>query len=212
MDLINPDIENYCINLSFQPSADCREIYDYTTKHFDDSQMLVGPLEAGFLGLLAKTIKARRILEIGCYTGYSALAMAEQLPMEGLVVTIDTDREKGQLARNFWDRSGHGHKITFYPGPALDLLNSIQGPFDLVFIDADKQNYIPYLEMTLPLLSERGIIAADNTLWYGTVIDPGTEDFEGRAIQEFNEYVQAREDLIATIIPMRDGLSIIKKA
>ncbi len=211
MDLVHPDIEQYCADLSFHPSRDCRTIFDYTTAHFDDSQMLIGPLEAGFLGLLIRSIKAERILEIGCYTGYSALAMAEHLPEHGLVVTIDADGEKGALARNFWKQSSHGHKIRLQTGIALDLLPSLQNTFDLVFIDADKENYVSYLELTLPLLTARGIVVADNTLWYGTVIDPGTEDPDGQSIRDFNDYVQARDDLIATIVPMRDGLSIIKR-
>jgi len=211
MEITDRNIEIYSTLLSSAPSAECEKIYKFTEDNRDDAQMLIGPLEAGFLGLLAETLSAERILEIGCYTGYSALAMAEHLPEEGEVVTIDFDETVIEIARGFWSKSPHGKKITLHNGTALEVLKNVRGPFDLVFIDADKENYIEYLDSTLPMLSDRGIIVADNTLWYGKVLQENTEDIDAKAIRAFNEYVFKRKDLLVTLLPLRDGVSIIKK-
>ena len=211
MDITNPDIEIYSKNLSTAPSDICAEIFAYTEKHREDAEMLIGPLEATFLGFLVETLQAERVLEIGCFTGYSALAMAEHLPEAGQIVTIDNDEEVTEIARNFWEKSPHGKKITLYHGNALDVIGELRGPFDMVFIDADKENYINYLEAVLPLLSKRAVIVADNTLWYGKVLDEKTDDADGQAIRTFNRYVHERDDLLVTLLPLRDGVSIIKR-
>lgn len=208
--IINPVIEEYCKRMSTSPSRYCEDIFNHTVEHHEDSQMLIGPLEAGFLGLLVDMIGARRVLEIGCYTGYSALAMAERLPPDGELFTIDHDIKTAETAKEFWSKSPGGSVITLLPGSALDVLEGISGTFDLVFIDADKENYIRYLDRTLPMLSEKGIVIADNTLWYGKVTDPDTDDPDAAAIRAFNEYVRNRNDLAATLLPMRDGVTLIR--
>ncbi|TFH43295.1 MAG: methyltransferase domain-containing protein [Chrysiogenales bacterium] len=208
--IVDPDIEEYCRLMSTAPSPYCDAIYRYTMEKMEESQMLVGPLEAGFLCMLMKMIGALRVLEIGCFTGYSALAMAERLPRGGKVITIDYDEKAAAVARKFWSKSPRGHAIELHVGTALDILPGLQGPFDLVFIDADKNNYVPYLELTLPMLSDSGVVIADNTLWYGKVIDPDTNDPDALAIRAFNEYVSDRKDLEAVIVPMRDGMTLIR--
>lgn len=212
-DQIVPEkIEEYCTTMSTAPSKHCAAIFDYTEAHLEDSQMLIGPLEAGFLGLMIHITGVKRVLEIGCYTGYSALAMAEHLGDDGEVVTIDYDEKVAETAKDFWAKSPHGHKCQVRIGTALEILRELDGPFDMVFIDADKENYINYLEACMPMLSEKGFIIADNTLWYGKVIDPQSDDPDAEAIQAFNACVRERSDAKQTIISMRDGLSLIVPA
>jgi len=211
MEIVNPSIEKYCMDHSTFPSEDCRAIYDFTVNRFSDSQMLIGPWVAGFLGLLIEMTSVVRVLEIGCYTGYSALAMAERLPEHGRLITIDRDAEKGLIAETFWEKTPHGGKIALRIGDAGDVIANLDGSFDLVFIDADKANYILYLEQVLPLLSASGFIAADNTLWYGTVLNKKAGDPDENAIRQFNRHVKERADLTATLIPMRDGITLVRK-
>ena len=208
--IVRPEIEDYCALMSAAPSAHCEAIHRHTTETMEDSQMLIGPLQAGFLGFLIAATGARRVLEIGCYTGYSALAMAERLPEGGEVITIDHDEKVAAVARAFWAKSPHGGRISLIVGRALEVLKGLRGPFDVVFIDADKENYVPYLEMVLPMLSEQGIIIADNSLWYGRVIDPGTDDPDALAMRAFNAHVRDREDLEAVLLPLRDGVTLIR--
>lgn len=208
--IVSPRIEDYCSLMSTPPSAHCEAIYRHTMETMEDSQMLIGPLQAGFLGFLIAATGTRRVLEIGCYTGYSALAMAERLPEGGEVITIDYDEKVGAVAREFWAKSPRGERISLVIGTALEALKGLRGPFDLVFIDADKENYIAYLELTLPMLSRRGIVIADNSLWYGRVVDPGTTDPDAIAMRAFNEHVREREDLEALLLPVRDGITLIR--
>jgi len=211
MIIVNEDIEKYSMNSSMKPSKLCEEIFDYTVKHVPESQMLIGPLEAGFLQLLVKIIGAQRILEIGCFTGYSALAMAEVLPHDGELITIDMDKGVTETAQEFWSRSDAGKKINLKIGKASEVINTLEGSFDLIFIDADKEGYIDYVKTTSSLLSPNGLIAADNTLWEGKVIDKTTEDADAKAIQQFNEYIVDCGYYDVTLLPLRDGLSLIRK-
>ncbi|MBN2080512.1 MAG: class I SAM-dependent methyltransferase [Spirochaetes bacterium] len=208
--IVNPRIEDYCTLMSTPPSTYCEAIYHHTMKTRGDSQMLIGPLQAGFLGFLIAATGARRVLEIGCFTGYSALAMAERLPEDGEVITIDYDEKVAVVAREFWTKSPHGGRISLIVGTALEVLKGLRGPFDFVFIDADKENYIAYLEMVLPMLSEQGIIIADNSLWYGRVVDADTADPDALAMRAFNEYIRQRDDLESILLPVRDGITLIR--
>ena len=209
--LIDPELENYCVAKSAPQSAACKQIEDFTRKNVPFSQMLVGPLEGGFLGFLVGLIGAKRVLEIGTYTGYSALAMAERLPEEGELVTLDVDQDTTEIAQNFWLESPDGKKIKSVLGAALETLKNLKGPFDLVFIDADKTNYLNYLKKSLEMLSPNGLVAVDNCLWSGTVLNKNTEDSDEKAIQEFNDYVNGREDLESVLLPIRDGIFLIRK-
>ena len=173
------------------------------------SLMLSGQTEGTFLQMLAASMGARRILEIGMFTGFSAQMMAAALPEDGELITCDVNPEAIKMAKSFFERSPHGHKITVRERPALETLKTLEGPFDLVFIDADKPNYTNYYEASLPLLSPHGMIAVDNVLWSGNVLDP--KDEQAKAIVAFNDHVQADERVTNVMLTVRDGLTLIRK-
>ena len=172
------------------------------------SLMLSGHIQGALLQTLVAAVRARRVLEIGMFTGFSALMMAEALPDDGELITCDIDPEAIAFARRFFARSPHGRKIEVREGPALETLKSLEGPFDLVYLDADKANYVNYYEATLPLLSLHGLIAADNVLWMGQVLDP--KDEEARAAVAFNDHVMRDERVINVILNIRDGLMLVR--
>ena len=217
MQIVDIKIEDYCISKSTLPSADCDAIEAHTRANVHGSQMLIGKMEASFIGFLLRSIQAKRVLELGTYTGYSALAMAENLPSDGEVITIDINQETTSLAQSFWNKSVHGYKIKSKLGSALEMIASLDSSFDFVFIDADKRNYIDYLKLTIPLLSERGIIVIDNTLWGARVIH-GAElsgsdlhDRNTEFIKLVNNYIATEKNLYGTLLPIRDGMFLVKK-
>jgi len=217
MQLIDKKIEDYCIAKSTLPSGDCDRIEEYTRAHVHGAGMLIGKMEASFIGFLLRSIGAKRILELGTYTGYSALTMAEHIPEDGEIFTVDINKETVELAKNFWKQSPHGHKITSILGSGLDIIPTLTGQFDFVFIDADKRNYIDYLKLTIPLLSSQGIIVIDNVLWSGRVV-PGSEssgsDLHDRNtdfIRELNDYIANEPTLYGTLLPIRDGMFLVRK-
>lgn len=211
MFFISEKIERYAVENSNIPSSHCEEIARYTKEHVPLSIMLTGPLEASLLGFLIRSIGATRVLEVGTYTGYSALAMAEQLPENGKVITLDVNPETGALAQQFWNKSPHGKKIELRLGKALEILPTLKEAVDFVFIDAAKVEYEGYLEHALRLLSPRGIIAVDNTLYSGMVLDEGVHDERAQAIRRFNDTVRSRKDILSTLLPIRDGVTLIQK-
>jgi caffeoyl-CoA O-methyltransferase len=173
------------------------------------SVMLSGQVEGGLLQALVFATGARRVLELGTFTGFSAQMMAAALPPDGTLITCDIDPRAIATARRFFDRSPQGSKIELREGPALETMARLEGPFDLVFIDADKDNYTNYYEAALPLLGPRGLIVVDNVLWSGRVLDP--QDERDRAIASFNEHVRNDPRVAVVILTVRDGLSLIRK-
>ncbi|MCY4644654.1 MAG: class I SAM-dependent methyltransferase, partial [Bacteriovoracales bacterium] len=215
MNFIDRDIEHYCTKNSSSPSALCRELEEYTYAHAKLPQMLVGPLTASLLTTLIRLSGAKTVLEIGTFTGYSALAMAEALPKEGRLITLDINSKTTETAGGFWKRSPHGDKIRSIVGPAKESLEALPGPFDFVFIDADKKNYPLYLELSLQRLGERGLIVVDNVLWEGKVLERAKAldcgDEETLGILALTERVRKDSKLQATFLPVRDGLFLIQK-
>ncbi|MGI4991806.1 O-methyltransferase [Halobacteriovorax sp. GFR7] len=208
------EIEKYCLNKSNIPSDLCVELGDYTKDNHPLGRMISGELVASLLGFFIRSNNYKTILEIGTFTGYSALAMAENIPNDGKVVTIDKNKKINTFAKSYWDRSEVGSKIEARFGDANLVLKDLAGQkFDLVFIDADKGSYRNYLELSLELLSDNGMIVVDNVLWNGKVtsenIDP--EDKTTNALVEFNNYIESRDDLYKTMLPIRDGLYLIQK-
>lgn len=217
MQMIDKKIEEYCISKSTLPSTDCDRIEEYTRANVHGAQMLIGKMEASFIGFLLRSIEARRVLELGTYTGYSALAMAENLPLDGEIITVDINETTVKLAREFWSQSKHGHKITSRLGSGLDIIPTLTAPFDLVFIDADKRNYIDYLKLAVPMLSAKGMIVIDNVLWDGKVLPDATldvgehRDRNTEFIRKVNDYIATEPTLYGTLLPIRDGMFLVKK-
>jgi len=211
MPLVSEEIEKYCLEVSTKPSKICDELFDYTTKNVPNSGMLIGPQVGSLLQFLVRAVQAKRVLEIGCFTGYSALAMAEALPESGELITMDVNEETTKIGQDFWKKSPHGKKIKLILGSALDSLKKITGNLDFVLIDADKANYKNYLQKSLELLSERGVIALDNCLWNGKVIDKSDQTEDTRALREVAEWAAARSDLATTLLPIRDGILLVQK-
>lgn len=172
-------------------------------------QMQVGNLEGTFLKLLVTATHAKRILEIGTFTGYSALRMAEGLPQWGQLITCDIDEAAAAIAREYWKRSHHGKKIQLKLGPALETVGKLKGLFDLVFIDADKENYIHYWNACIPKVRQHGMILVDNVLWGGRVLDP--KDPSDRAIAEFNKAALNDKRVNLVMLTIRDGITLAVK-
>jgi len=209
--ILAPALEAYCAAHSSAPSALLDELERHTQAHCAFPQMLVGRLEGALLKLLVKLTGARRILEIGLFTGYSALTMAEALPDDGTIISCDIDAANAAIAQSFFNRSPHGHKIAIRLGAALETLKSFPTDrvFDLVFIDADKENYINYYQAVLPRLKAGGLIVADNVLWSGKVLNP-TEKTD-HAIVAFNAQVRADARVEPVMLGVRDGVLLIRK-
>ncbi|HEX5173536.1 MAG TPA: class I SAM-dependent methyltransferase [Gaiellaceae bacterium] len=173
----------------------------------DDHVMMVGAVEGGFLSFLVHLTRATRVLELGTFTGWSSIAMARALPPGGSVVTCDVNEETTAVARRYAEEAGVADRIDFRVGPGLETLATLDGPFDLAFIDADKEGYVDYYEAILPKLAPDGVIGADNTL-FGS---GGPTEEITEAISEFNEHVRRDERVEAVLLPFRDGLTLIRR-
>jgi caffeoyl-CoA O-methyltransferase len=185
-----------------------RELYDGSIRRFQQPAMSCGPVVGMILQMLVAAVRAKRVLEIGMYTGFSALMMAEALPDDGELITCEIDHERIAFGRQYFERSPHGRKIDVREGPALETLKTLQGPFDFVFLDAEKPGYLEYYEATLPLLAQGGLIAADDVL-LGSVRDPRTD--RSRAVVAFNEHVRNDDRVSQVMLTVRSGLTIIRK-
>jgi caffeoyl-CoA O-methyltransferase len=208
--IVDPKIEEYAEAHTTPDGELFERLAEETRAKTTAPQMMVGRIEGRFLATLVALSGAHRILEFGTFTGYSSISMASALPPDGKVITLDVDPEATAIARRYMDESGHGEKIEIRLGPALETLRDVEGPFDLVFIDADKENYVNYYEAALPLLADDGLLIADNVLWSGRVVeDEGDEST--RAIKEFNEHVAADERVVSVMLTVRDGMTLVRK-
>lgn len=175
-------------------------------------QMLSGHLQGAFLQMISHMIKPSNVLEIGTFTGYSAICMAQGLQTGGKLITIDCNPEMEDFAMPYFEDAGLQDKISMLIGDATKIIEKLQGPFDLVFIDADKENYVNYFEMVFPKVSPGGYILADNTLWYGRVLQPDAEtDRETAGIVRFNKFVQQHNGIEHVLLPVRDGIMMVRK-
>jgi caffeoyl-CoA O-methyltransferase len=207
VDVVSPRIEEYVERLSSPHEDLLAELSAETAVELGQTSMLTGPVAGRFLELLVWFGRPQRVLEIGTFTGHSALAMAAALPDGGRIDTCELDSERAAFAQRYFDRSPHGSRITLHVGPALETVNRLEGGFDLVFIDADKPGYVGYYEAVLPRLTERGLIVADNTLADGRVVEG-----ERPPIADFNEHVAADPRSVQVVLSVRDGLTMIRKA
>lgn len=210
MDVVAREAEAYAADHTTPMSSLLEEIEHFTLTRTTYPSMLTGRVEGRFLQLVAQLSGAHQVVEIGTFTGYSALAMAEVLPHDGKVLTIERNPEYARIAQDFFDRSSSGYKITLRLGDALEVLNTLpDAKADLVFIDADKQNYSVYYKESMRILRSGGLILADNVLWYGRIFDP--KDDESRAVVAFNEMVKTDHRAEKLFLTIRDGIYLIRK-
>ncbi len=210
MDIVDPRIEEYVERMSSPHDPLLAELSAETQRSLRSPEMLTGPVAGRFLEMLVWISRPRRVLEIGTYSGHSALAMAAALPDGGRIDTCELDPQHAELAQRYFDRSPYGDRIMLHLGPAAESVERLEGDFDLVFIDADKGGYVRYYELVLPRLADRGLIVADNTLWSGQVVEP--DDSEGTtAIIEFNEHVANDPRAVSVILTVRDGMTLIRR-
>lgn len=208
-ELVLPQIEAYAAAHSLPESPVRRALREETERTMEFARMLVGPLEGAFLHTMTRLVQATRVLEIGTFTGYSALCFAEALPEEGRVVTCEVDAESAAVARRYFAQSPHGRKVEIRMGPALETMAVLKGTFELIFIDADKQNYVNYYRRAMDLLSPRGVILIDNVLWDGEVLHDPPPDDRTAAIQDLNRVVAGDPRVTAVMATIRDGLWVV---
>jgi caffeoyl-CoA O-methyltransferase len=212
MELVNPAIEAYA-EASTTPAPDYLVKLDAdTAQELGSPQMLSGVIVGRFLETLVRVSGARRVLEIGTFSGGSALWMARGLAPDGRIVTCEVDAERAAFAQERIDAAGETERIDIRVGPALETIASLDGEFDLVFIDADKDGYPAYLDASLARLAPNGLIVADNMLRGGSVIEEGNDEPATRAINEFNARVANDPSLISVLLTVRDGLTLVRRA
>ena len=207
--LISDGLENYISSHSESGGTIEKELRQETLALGSSSGMMSGDSVGNFLKLIVKINQCKRVLEIGTFTGYSALMLASGLQENGELITCDINSETSNIAKKYWAKSPHGKKIKLVLGPAIESMEKLEGKFDLIFIDADKNNYLNYYNKSKDLLSKNGIIIVDNVLWSGRVLSP--EDKQSISIDNFNKFVKEDKDYWNTIVPIRDGLMIITR-
>ncbi len=207
--IINPEIDQYCENHT-TPLADFfADLKTVTYEKTSAPHMQVGTIEGSFLKMLVAISKAKTVLEFGTFTGFSSLAMAEGLPEDGKVITCDIDPRATSIAKEFWAKSPHGKKIELRLGPGLETVAGLAEELDLVFIDADKANYINYWEASLLKVRAGGLVIVDNVLWSGKILNP--KEKNDHNIVKFNQHAKADRRVEIVMLPVRDGLLLARK-
>jgi predicted O-methyltransferase YrrM len=209
--IVNEPVERYAEEHTTPVPDLFQRLAAETREKSDSPQMMVGLLEGRFLEFLVRHTRSRNVLELGTFTGWSSISMASGLPEGGRITTCDVNEETTAIARRYAEEAGVADRIDYRLGPGLETIESLDGPFDLVFIDADKPNYVNYYEAVLPKLAEDGFIIADNVLWSGHVADPSNEDENTLAIRGFNDHVMADERVECVMLTVRDGMLLIRR-
>lgn len=213
MEFIDKNLNDYAENHSQEASDVLKELHRYTYAKVLTPRMLSGHLQGRFLSFISQFIQANNILEIGTYTGYSAICLAEGLEKDGQLHTIEINEELQEQALTYFEKAQLNNKIHMHIGHALDIIPNLDCTFDLVFIDADKENYTHYYEAVLPKLRKGGVIIADNVLWSGKVLDQNQldKDIETKALDAFNKKVHQDNRVQNLLLPVRDGLMLLIK-
>jgi predicted O-methyltransferase YrrM len=213
IEIADPRVEQYAVEHTTPEPAWFATLAEDTRSRTTAPGMMVGTLEGRFLAAVVAMLRPAQVLEIGTFTGYSSLSMAEALPPGGRIVTCDISEEHVAIAREHISASPYADRIEIRVGPAIETVATLDGPFDLVFIDADKSGYLGYYEAVLPKLAPDGVILADNVLWSGRLVDPpaNDEDDSTRALRAFNDHVVADERVEVVMLTVRDGVSIIRR-
>ncbi len=210
--IVSDEVEAYAEAHTTPAGEFLDELAAETRATLSSPQMLTGALEGRLLEFLVFLTGARRVLEIGTYSGYSALSMARALPADGTIDTLELEPRHAEFASRWIDRTEWADRITIHLGPAEQALERLPGPYDLVFIDADKSGYAAYYEAALERLAPRGLIAVDNVLWSGRVVEEGGDDTEDtRALREFNAQVVKDERVVCVMLTIRDGVTLIRR-
>jgi caffeoyl-CoA O-methyltransferase len=207
-------VEAYAAAHTSAPAAHLQALAEETRAALDSPQMLTGEVEGRLLEFLVFLARPRLVLEIGTYSGYSALSMAQTLPDGGRIVTCELDPDRVRFAERHIAAAGLSDRIEVRQGPAIETIDTLDGPCDLVFIDADKAGYLEYYEAVLPKLADRGLIVVDNVLWSGRVATaPSDDDSEStRTMRAFNDHVAADERVVSVMLTVRDGVTLIRRA
>ncbi len=211
MDIIHPRIQAYAETFSSPEDDLLKEVADFTEKNHPEHHMLSGHLQGKLLEMISRMIQPRRILEIGSFTGYSALSLAKGLAADGQLHTIELREKDAETAQSFFNRSSFAEQIILHTGNALDIIPFLNENWDLVFIDADKVSYIEYFKIVLPQVRQNGFILADNIFFHGEVLAEEVKGKSAKAIQEFNAFIRERNDIDKMVITLRDGLFLIRK-
>jgi caffeoyl-CoA O-methyltransferase len=212
--LLSEEIEGYAAAHTTPPAEHLRALAQETRETLSSPQMLTGDIEGRLLEFLVFLAQPRLVLEIGTYSGYSALSMAEGLPADARIVTCELLDEHADVAERHIAAAGMADRVEVRRGPATDTIATLDGPFDLVFIDADKAGYLGYYEAVLPKLAERGLIVVDNVLWSGRVAQPASDDDSEStiALREFNDHIAADERVVSVMLSVRDGITLVRRA
>lgn len=210
-EFISPLISDYCDRLTHAEPKLLADLKEETCANVSHSQMLSGRVEGRLLKMLVQLVGVRHALEIGTYTGYSALSIAEGLTHDGHLITCDINEDYARIARSYFAKSPVGHKITLKMGNALDTIQTLNHELDFVFVDADKEHYKDYYEAVLPRVRSGGLIVFDNSLWSGRVLSPRANDPETRAIAEVNELVAQDKRVENVLLSVRDGINLVRK-
>ncbi|TMM23742.1 MAG: methyltransferase [Actinobacteria bacterium] len=209
--IVPEEIEAYAEAHTTPPTPLLAELAEETKATLDSPQMLTGPIEGRFLELLVHALAPKRVLELGTYSGYSSISMAAGLPEGGRIDTCEFDETHAEVAQRYIGRSPYADRITVHLGPALETIEKLEGEFDFVFVDADKENYVNYYEALLPRLADGGLMALDNTLWSGRVLD-GSDDSEGtRGIKAINDRIASDERVTSVMLTVRDGVTLVRR-
>ena len=209
---INKELQDYILSHGLNLHPIQKEIIDYNTSLGDIKRMQISISQSQFLHLIIKIANIKKVLEIGTFTGLSTLSMALALSDDGKIIALDKNSETNKVATNFFKKANQEHKIKTLIKPALESLDEIKNEkFDLVFIDADKTNYIEYYERSLKLLNKNGLIIIDNVLWYGEVVNQNNTDKFTKNIKEFNNHISKDERIEKLIVPLGDGMTVCRK-
>jgi len=212
MDFSNKEIYNYIDNHSSDESDILYELRRETELKCLNPIMLSGKIQGNFLAIISKLIKPFNVLEIGTYTGYSTLCIAKGLNPAGMIHTIDKNEELLQIQNKYFEKSGLRNQIKQYTGDALAIIPKLKFDFDMVFLDADKENYVKYLELISPILKPGGVLLTDNVLWHGKILEsPENQDRVTRLIDNFNKKILEDKSLKTVMLPIRDGISLTLK-
>ncbi|HWJ90056.1 MAG TPA: O-methyltransferase [Flavisolibacter sp.] len=211
MEILDPLAQRYAERYTTPEDPLLKEISDYTYAHHEKAHMLSGQVQGSFLTMVSTMLRPLRILEIGTFTGYSALCLAKGLAPDGQLHTIELRKDDAATAEGYFHRSPLKQKIILHIGDALKIIGELDETWDLVFIDADKENYINYFNLVLPKVRTNGFILADNVLFHGQVLEKEIKGKAARAVQQFNDYVTERTEVEKLLLPVRDGLMIMRK-